>query len=53
MQVEDDVDHDGDDEEEEGDHGKDVDLVADALEVFEEFLLLEGCLLYTSGPPNA
>jgi hypothetical protein len=42
VQVEDDVDHDGDDEEQEGDHGEYVDLVADALEVFKELLLLEG-----------
>ena len=41
VQVEDDVDHDGDDEEQEGDHGEYVDLVADALEVFKELLLLE------------
>ena len=42
VEVEDDVDHDGDDEEQEGDHGKDVDLVANPFEVFEELLLLEG-----------
>ena len=42
VQIEDDVDHDRNDEEQEGDHGKDVDLVADALEIFEEFLLFEG-----------
>jgi hypothetical protein len=42
VQIEDDVDHDGDDQEQEGDHGKDVDLVTDALEIFEELLLFEG-----------
>lgn len=42
VQVEDDVDHDGNDEEQDGGHGKDVDLVADAFEVFHQLLLLEG-----------
>ena len=41
MEIEDDVDGDGDGEKAESNEGYEVDLVADALEVFHEFLLLE------------
>ena len=42
MQIEDYIDHDGDDEKQDGYHGEEVDFVADSLEVFEELLLFEG-----------